>query len=290
MIKRNGVEVMNERTTNVSIAKETINILKNKHYTAPSGDVVDISESLDAALAGTILYKNDWDPTDYTVGANKNTTTLPSFEIINESTTQAAVRLSNEGKKNIVALNFASAKNPGGGFLGGALAQEEDLCRCSGLYACVKSKPMFYNENILSESRFYTDAIIYSPNVPFFRSDNLVFLDKPFELSIISAPAPNVRGIEIPEGQEDDYENVLFKTLCNRAVKILKVAEAHGHKNIILGAWGCGAFGNDPHEVAYAFELALLIVPSFEHVCFAVYDRRDPPVVYNGFKKFFVEE
>jgi uncharacterized protein (TIGR02452 family) len=271
MIKRNGVEVMNERTKNVSIAKETLEILKRGNYTSLNGETIDISASLDAALKGTILYK---DPLPLKITEYKK----PTLEVTNETTAQAAFRLGELGKTDIVALNFASARNPGGGFLAGAIAQEEDLSRASGLYACVKSKPIFYNENILCDDTFYTDNIIYSPKVPFFRNEFNLFIEKPFELSIISAPAPNVRSMENID------LNVLSNKLYDRAIKILQIADKHGHKNIILGAWGCGAFGNDSSMVAKVFLLALQQVPTFEHVCFAVFDNKPEFPIYTAFK------
>ena len=67
-------------------------------------------------------------------------------------------------------LNFASARNPGGGFLRGAKAQEEDLCRCSGLYETLLECPTYYSVNRHQKSMMYTDHIIYSPKVVFFRT------------------------------------------------------------------------------------------------------------------------
>jgi len=272
MITRDGVAVMNARSKNVALAKETLEILKTGQYTAPSGKTVDFSDDLEAALAGTILYQKAIQPVEIARGAMK-------LEIVNETTAQAAARLIAAGKQDVVALNFASARNPGGGFLAGALAQEEDLSRCSGLYPCVKSKPVFYNENILCDSTFYTDNIIYSPKVPFFRDRYNLFLEVPFLLSIISAPAPNIRSMESVDTEE------LYITLSYRIAKILQIAELHKHSTLILGAWGCGAFGNSPELVANAFMETLQSVPAFEHVCFATFDDREPPVIYETFKK-----
>lgn len=271
MIKRDGVQLMNARSKNVSVAKETVEILKKKSYTSRNGNIVDISDAMKTAVSGTVLYQQD-------MMLKKYPGLTPNIEVTEETTAQASARWVAEGK-NVAALNFASARNPGGGFLAGAVAQEEDLARCSGLYACVKSKPMFYNDNILCNDTFYTDNIIYSPQVPFFRDEHLLFLEEPFLVSIISAPAPNVRSMENVD------EEILYTTLHYRAVKILEVAEFHGHKDIVLGAWGCGAFGNSADMVADCFMEALHLVPAFNNVCFAIYERGDDKPLLEAFKK-----
>jgi uncharacterized protein (TIGR02452 family) len=262
------------KNKNTALAKETLEIINNKQYISRNGEVVDIADNIDFAIKNSILYNES-------VPDARRDIVIPTIEVVNETTTQAAVRLQSLGKDNLVALNFAAARNPGGGFLAGANAQEEDLCRSSTLYACLKSKPLFYNKNVLCEDSYYTDDIIYSPYVPFFRDEYTLFLEKPFSLSIITAPAPNVSSMK-----EVD-EKHLLTTIHNRAIKILQVAAHHGHKNIILGAWGCGAFGNDPRVVADVFKSALLHVPNFEHVCFGIYDTRTPPHLFETFQEIF---
>jgi uncharacterized protein (TIGR02452 family) len=275
MIKKNGIALMNARSKNVSIAKETMEIVKQKQYIAPSGRTVEISQAVDNCIEKTALYKSDsqFPDTDW-----KSST--PVVEVRNETTTQAALRLLRMGKTNLAALNFASARNQGGGFLAGAIAQEEDLCRASALYACLKRKPVFYNENILCGDTFYTDNAIYSPDVPFFRDSDSSFLEDPFTLSIVSAPAPNLTALT---GRVEGLGSLVKGILRERAIRVLNILAAHGHENIILGAWGCGAFGNDPEMVADVFKLALEKIPAFQHVCFPVYDTREPPVLYNTF-------
>lgn len=285
MIKRSdGVEIMNARTKNVKIARETLDIVKQGHYVSPNGNQVDISQLMATALQGTVLDKTTPSKKDY---SNKIRATI---EVTNETTAQAAVRLSTAGKENIVALNFASARNQGGGFLAAALAQEEDLCRCSGLYPCLKTKPVFYNENILRDDTLYTHNMIYTPKVPFFRNEHNLLLEDPFTLSIISAPAPNLTSMSADYRNSEDGENDIYSTIYNRMEKILQIAEQNGHKNIILGAWGCGAFGNDPEQIALITRDVLVRVPCFEHVCFAVYDTREPPVLFETFQRKFSYE
>jgi len=274
MIKRDGVKLMNARTNNVSIAKETLAILKQKYYNSPNGNKINISEALDAAVKGSVLYQNEISFVE------NESVKLPLIEVTPETTAQAAQRLLCI-HKDVVVLNFASARNPGGGFLSGAIAQEEDLCRCSGLYSCLKSKPIFYNENILCDNTYYTDNIIYSPNVPFFRSEHFLFLENPFCVSVITAPAPNIRGMNNID------EKQLFDVLSNRISKILKIAAYHNHKNIILGAFGCGAFGNDPLMVAHIFLNSLKMFNYFGNVCFAIYSNKGDLTNLNAFKKIF---
>lgn len=268
---------MNERTKNVSIARETLDIIKNKSYLSENGTQVDLAEALDFSIKNTELYTDDLPNADHQE--------IPAaIEVVNEKALTVAVRLLAAGKTNLAVLNFASAKSQGGGFLSGARAQEEDLCRCSGLYACLKSKPMFYNRNNLLEDNFYTHEIIYSPNVPFFRNDDNVLVEQVTPLSIITSPAPYAVG---KPNNDPAYEEKLLDTLSHRAEKILKVAGAHNHRNLILGAWGCGAFGNDPNMVANVFKNALDQMKCFEYVCFAVYDPREETLLYNIFRDTF---
>jgi uncharacterized protein (TIGR02452 family) len=69
-----------------------------------------------------------------------------------------------------LVLNFASAKNPGGGFLNGARAQEESLARSSALYPCLRKSGM-YDHHRASGDCLYTDWMIVSPEVPVYRDD-----------------------------------------------------------------------------------------------------------------------
>src|SRR4030042_850930 len=97
------------KNKNTKQAKETLEIIKNKQYSSRNGEIVDLSGSIDFAIKNTVLYNNQLPD----VGYAKIT---PTIEVVNETTSQAALRLKGLGKTNIVALNFAAARNPGGGF------------------------------------------------------------------------------------------------------------------------------------------------------------------------------
>jgi uncharacterized protein (TIGR02452 family) len=256
------------------IARQTLAIIERGDYRTPSGAAVELRARIDAAVAGTRLYRPG--DLDALLGAR-----LPAraasplrIEVTGETTGAAARRLLvAEGEARVAALNFASAKNPGGGFLGGAKAQEEDLARCSALYACQITQPVYYEANRAHASMLYTDHLIYSPDVPFFRDEALDLVEAPFHVSIVTAPAPNA-GEALR--RDPRATEAIRETLRSRAGRVLAVLAAHGHRCVVLGAWGCGVFRNDPADVASAFAGWLesdAIRSAFERVVFAVYDR-----------------
>lgn len=167
-------------------------------------------------------------------------------QVSNEATLGAAFRHVEKGL-NPVALNFASGINPGGGFLSGSRAQEEVLCRSSCLYSTLAGDPM-YAEHLKRPRPDSTDWSIYSPKVPVFRTDKGAELEAPWLLDIISCAAPYAPAIGQPESA------ILLE---QRVKRVLSIAKAFEHQHLILGAWGCGAFGNDAQQTAISFRRAL---------------------------------
>ncbi|RKI01280.1 TIGR02452 family protein [Corallococcus sp. AB038B] len=253
------------------IAQETVGIVERGEYVAPSGRPVLFRAQVEQALRGTLLYR----PGDFARLPRPEPragSSAPRIEVTPEKTGAAARRcVEVEGVADVVALNFASAKNPGGGFLGGAKAQEEDLARCSALYPCLLTQREYYDANRGQSSPLYTDHVIYSPQVPFFRDEGLTLLERPFSVSLITAPAPNAGSAE---RNAPHLLPRMGEALHARALKVLQVAAHHGHRTLVLGAWGCGAFRNNPHDAADAFAHALDAFPGvFERVVFAVWER-----------------
>ena len=184
-------------------------------------------------------------------------------QVSNETTLQAARRLIDAGFRPL-ALNFANGIRPGGGFLNGARAQEEVLCRSSALYSTLVGDPMYehHRGRPLPDS---SDWVILSPDVPVFRTDDGTDLDRPWLLCFLTAAAPYAPGIGQPQSG-----NLLQK----RIHRVLAVASAYGYESLVLGAWGCGAFGNDPQRTAADFCQALEtdFHGHFSNVVFAITD------------------
>ncbi len=252
------------------LAQETLDIVGRGGYTLPSGQRVELGTEIEAAVQGTKLYT----PRDLdAVVVLAAPAVTRRIEVTPEGTVGAARRLAEEPGGPVVALNFASARNPGGGFITGAKAQEEDLARCSALYTCQLTQRPYYDANRMEVSKLYTNHLIYSPGVPFFRDERLDLLPRPFLASVITSPAPNA-------GEEHKRKKnagpKIRETLHERAGHVLSVAAIEGQRRLVLGAWGCGVFRNDPHEVANAFGHWLespLFAGAFDHVVFAILDR-----------------
>ena len=185
------------------------------------------------------------------------------IQVANETTMVSAQRAQAQGLHPL-ALNFANGVNPGGGFLNGALAQEECLCRSSALYLTLEDDLMyeFHGSRRKPDS---SDWCILSPAVPFFRRDDGSALDQPWLLDVITCAAPYAPGIGQPRSRK------LLKTRIHR---LLSIASFRNYESLILGAWGCGAFGNDPRQTALDFRDALEneFRGAFSHAFFAVAD------------------
>lgn len=199
---------------------------------------------------------------------------------------EAAIRLARENPgKKIAVHNFASATNPGGGVVRGSTAQEECLCRCSTLYPVLNTPQLqecFYGFHKKQKDVRYTDACIYSPGILIFKKD----IDFPErlpeadwqEVDVITCAAPNLRPSPYNRMNPGSGETIrvsdreLLELHMSRARHMLSVAAAHRADILVLGAFGCGAFQNNPRIVAQAYKN---ILPEFDwqfsKIEFAVY-------------------
>lgn len=249
--------------------EEAVSITRAGGYVAPSGRRVDLSRD----VAGAIAASRDYLP-EATVAARPPDANVPrsgtSVRVANTTSLAVARAMASQGAAPLV-LNFASAKNPGGGFLNGARAQEESLARSSALYACLQKSGM-YAHHRASGDCLYTDWMIHSPAVPVFRDDESgALLEAPYKCTFLTSPAPNA-GVVLQKDPRlrDEVDRVMIA----RVRRALAICAAEGHRHLVLGAWGCGVFGNDPTVVARAFGAALdgAYAGVFDEVVFAVLD------------------
>lgn len=193
------------------------------------------------------------------------------------------INSTNEGFVGV--LNFASSTNPGGGVTKGSTAQEECLCRCSNLYLtlyqekCIRE---YYNINKKYMSNLGSDAIIYSRNIYVFKDKdyNMLPVEDRFYVDVLTCAAPNLR--ENPRNQYNSdaseekltlTDEELYNIHVKRARNILNVAVKNEDDYLILGAFGCGAFRNNPEIVAKAYKDVLQdYMYCFKVIDFAIID------------------
>lgn len=194
-----------------------------------------------------------------------------------------------EKSKPVLVLNNANPVNPGGGVRHGARAQEEDLCRNSSLLLSLESKhaAKYYEYNRSLNTYMGSDALIFTPEVEIIRDENGDLLDETVIVAVLTCAAPMVKRDK--DGMsEEKYQDMVY----NRIMGMLKCAAYFGYRNLVLGAWGCGAFGNDAHVISDLFYRALKEMEFnglrekdfFRRIDFAVLDRT--PEQYN-FKEFY---
>ena len=197
-----------------------------------------------------------------------------------------------KGRVNMAVLNFASSTNPGGGVINGSSAQEECLCRTSTLYKSLSSKEavgLFYEPHRAELDGFYNDDIIYTPQVAVFKTDeelpkNLPLKDR-FFVNVITCAAPNLSRIK--EAGLPCSEERLREVFMKRMKRIVEVALANANDTLILGAFGCGAFGNDARLVAECWKEVLKdYLHAFKIIEFAVFCKGDDKN-YMDFRKVF---
>ncbi len=256
------------------MAKDTLDILAKKYYINEHNEKINIENELEFSKKGTVLFY----PEELSEIANNE---LPKthfetqFEVWRCSSLKAILQLAEEeNQEKIMCLNFASAKNPGGGFINGAEAQEESLARTSGLHESLLQGWDYYKIHRAMESCFYTDMMIYSPKVPVFRKDKGELLPKPVLCNFITSPAVNAG---VVKRQEPERAHEIFGAMDVRTDKMLALALSHGNETLILGAWGCGVFKNDPKEIAELFKKYLhgKYKNKFKKVVFAILTKKE---------------
>jgi len=277
----------------VEIFEDTLNMIQEN---------AALKKAVEVSLQGTKLYR-EGDPVEIAgvVGETGDATSLDlglgidttnpaacMVSVTRHRTFEAAQKLrAKYPGKRIAVLNFASATSPGGGVTDGAHAQEECLCRCSTLYPVLNSELFiknYYRFHRKRSDHLYTDACIYAPNIAVIKSD----IEEPKRLpkkdwtmvDVITCAAPNLWFDPKSLSAEEQLELHL-----KRGEQVIKVALANKADILVLGAFGCGAFRNDPRVVAKAYrQLIEKYKNCFAAVEFAVYCNQYSLANYEAFK------
>ena len=259
------------REENVEIFRDTERLCKENEL---------LAESVKKSIAGQklILESDSINSPKLDIFAN------PAAVVVSKKRTFEAA---SKYKDNKVAVhNFASASNPGGGVEKGASAQEECLCRCSGLYFCLNTPKMwdgFYKPHRNAHDPIHNDDVIYTPEIVVFKTDERTprLMDEKdwYKVNVVTCAAPNLRvRPSNPYNSGDGDKTVVMKDdelLAlheKRFRRILDIAVLEGNDTVILGAFGCGAFENDPKIVAMASKNVIKeYLHAFKTIEYAIY-------------------
>lgn len=246
----------------IAVAKETLDCVENGGY-----KVRDKFVKLEKPQVGRLYDSACLDKIAVTMDSSLQKEIL--FVVENKPVVD---RIFEEKATDICVLNFASAKHPGGGFIKGAMAQEESMAYCSDLYFTLCNTKL-YDLNRQANSIYYTDNMILS-DVVFFRNSKFGFVEVPKKVKVITSPAVNFNVIPNTSANIQSAKSVMKI----RMRKILKLAVESKAKILVLGAFGCGVFKNNPEDVArYWHELLIEegYKQFFDKVYFTIYDKNE---------------
>lgn len=247
------------------MAEQTLEVISNGFYHNSRGEEIWLAADVNNKVYDAFYL-------DEVVNKKKSV-----YEFTDESTTKAIRRLSG-GKLGV--LNFASAMNPGGGFLKGSNAQEESIARVSTLYKfLIQEMDTYYEYNRTGDFEFYADRAVYSGGVELFRQDDGRYLSHCLPCNILTIPAVNTNKVK-NKGKINEH-------MLKRIYMLCSIFANEHDDTLILGAFGCGVFGNNISDVAGFFHTVLCdygLETYFKHICFALNDERTKLEFMRNFK------
>lgn len=261
------------------IALETLCTIANERYIINKKDY-NMREMVFDMLDRTKLYKhND------TIASYRGVPNNPSYSLVNMTTIGACLYFQSLLNQNVGVLNFASAIKAGGGWLSGKTAQEEDIMRKTTAFLSLLLQDEFYTSHSRNNP-VYSDAIIYSPKTLIIRDDDFHFIE-PEAINLYTCAAINAT-----ECRRMNINCNIRLEMAGRIDKIIRAMALNSEETIVLGAFGCGVFGNNPTEIAELFHESLVDdrrENEFKNIIFAVYDNSPTQQNYNAFKNVFYD-
>ncbi len=216
------------------------------------------SKDITDSVNGTKIYSDKLDGAEEYTGS-------PESTVVNMDTVSAIFEYST-GDARTIALNFASFKNPGGGFLGGSSAQEESLCMESTLYEVLSDPKLaeYYAYNNAHKNRaLYQNRALLSPGIVFERDG------KEVKASVLTCASPNRKAyMDHMEGATEEENLHILEDRIQFVADIINTQK----EEAILGAFGCGVFGQDPKTVARLFK-EKMERSSVKKIVYAVIDK-----------------
>lgn len=290
-----GLAMQKIRNMRTDVFKNTVAIVKQGQYVLNGINYTFSNVDTQHMINDTCFYERAFDVSVYP-SLDISTT----YSVENSDCLTTAKNLQDKGY-NVAVLNMASRQNPGGGVLGGAGAQEENLFRRTNLFQSMYQFAEYANKyGLKARTEQYplerNFGGIYTPDAIVFRGEERLGYpllgQESFRMSFISVPAINRPNLKDATHLADD----MIEGTKNKMRTILRIGLSHGHDALVLGALGCGAFCNPPSHIAQLFH-EVFEEPEFKNkyrlICFAILDdhnahkRHNPEGNYIPFKREF---
>ncbi|MCD8007318.1 MAG: TIGR02452 family protein [Oscillospiraceae bacterium] len=299
-IKVRDAEREKRRLENIRILDDTLGILEKGSY-QKGGSEISLKFSMKEMQEAKVYLPEDIEALEKSASVEKYSTDRDMswlFSCENEDALVLAEKKYSEMKNagdfmpKVLVLNLASATEPGGHTRKGASAQEEDLCRRSSLLLSLESEKAkkYYDYNVALNTHMGSHGIVMSHNVEIIKDKVHETLAKPFCVTVMTCAAPMIRmGLE--EMSQEEYESMLEARIRG----MLTVAATEGYRHLILGAFGCGVYGNDASLVSKLFYEAITgysysgkpAEALFDSIDFAVMCKPEKDYNYKQFCKYF---
>jgi hypothetical protein len=241
------------------LAAHTLRLLEVGEYVTARGTRVAFADALRDCVRRTRLHRaEDADALIAAARAMPASTAAAAIEVVNETTLAGIARLVADGATAI-----------------------------AGLYPSLLEAPEYYERHRSMTSGLYSDALIVSPECPVIRDDDGVLLEQPHRVTFVTSPAPNAGAIA--DHRPADLKRIP-DVLRRRATCVLAAAAVQPCRTLVLGAWGCGVFRNDPSMVARVFEQVLIgerWAHRFELIRFSVFDTTPRREIHRAFAEVF---
>ncbi len=292
------------REERIAMLRDTLSIFKEGYYTT-DGKKKALKLTPEQMTAARVYLPDDVSAlsgkrsptrTDTSRGCRYSCENMDSFSLARKRQAE----LSGEGElknglqqaKTVLVLNLANPVHPGGGVRRGAKAQEEDLCRKSSLLLSLEGREAapYYEYNNSLHTFMGSNAVIIHPQVEIIKDENGDLLEDSVVVAVLTCAAPMIKyGME--RMTQAEYEKLFY----DRITGMLRVAADSGYSHLILGAFGCGAFGNDARIVSGIFRKVFAEFSFggmntdelFGSIDFAVLDHSENQYNYREFSRFF---
>lgn len=252
----------------ITVLSDTLGLWEKEYYQS-EGQMkplkLSMQETVEAEVflpdqIGHLLHKTDCKPVSQEKSCTIRCRKIDTFSCACHKYMELANENGSVQNKDTAVLNFANPVHPGGGVRYGARAQEEDLCRRSSLLLSLESEAAesYYRFNQQCDRLLSSDALIISPKVEVVKDKYYKPLPESIIVSVITCAAP-IFCLDFMAEEENAVlrQEQHYKLFYQRIQIMLLVSAYYGFRNLILGAWGCGAFGNDAEIVAELFQAAL---------------------------------